>query len=102
MRTIINPGRKDWPQLLQRPVIDQTVLFDKVKIILQDVKMNGDEAIKKYTLQFDKVKIDELQVSEEEIKNAIQSTPALLKKAIGTAAANIRRFHEKQLQQPEI
>jgi histidinol dehydrogenase len=102
MKTIINPGKKDWRQLLQRPVIDQAVLFDKVKAILKDVKDNGDAAVKKYTLQFDKVRVDQLVISADEINKATQSISLSLRKAIETAANNIRSFHEKQIQQPEI
>jgi histidinol dehydrogenase len=102
MKTVIEPDKKHWRQLLQRPVIHQAVLFDKVKAILRDVKLNGDEAVKKYTLEFDKATIDQLEVSNEEIDKAVQSISPSLRKAIETAANNIRRFHEKQTQQPEI
>jgi histidinol dehydrogenase len=102
MKTIINPGKKDWPQLLQRPVIDQAVLFDKVKAILKDVKSNGDEAVKKYSLQFDKIQIDQLEVNADEVSKAAQSISLSLRAAIEMAANNIRRFHERQIQQAEI
>lgn len=102
MKKIYYPDKKDWPQILQRPVIDQALLFDKVKTILQDVKINGDEVVKKYTLQFDGVQIDRLEVSAEEINETVQSISPSLKKAIETAANNIRLFHEKQLQQSVI
>ena len=102
MKTIINPDKKDWPKILQRPVIDQTELFETVRTILRDVKVNGDAAVEKYTLQFDKIKADQIEVTAEEINKAERSIKSTLKKAIETAAENIRRFHEKQLQQPEI
>ncbi len=102
MKEIINPDKKDWQKILQRPVIDRTELFDKVKAILHDVKANGDAAVKKYTLQFDKIKTDQLEVTAEEINKAERSIPPSLKKAIETAAGNIQRFHEKQVQPEEI
>jgi histidinol dehydrogenase len=102
MKTIVYPDKKEWRRILQRPVIDQTVLIDKVKPILQDVKANGDEAIRKYTLQFDGIRTHQMEVSAEEINEASRSVSPSLKKAIETAADNIRGFHEKQLQQPEI
>jgi histidinol dehydrogenase len=101
MKTILYPDRKDWQEILKRPVADQTILFDKVNSILQDVKINGDEALKKYTLQFDKVQVDQLEVSTEEINKAVRLVSPALKKAIEVAANNIRRFHEGQLQQPD-
>src|SRR6476646_5710301 len=97
MKTFINPDKKTWGQLLQRPVIDQSLLADNVKVILNDVRANGDEAVKKYSLQFDSADIDQLEVGVEEIDRAVKSIEPALKQAIETAAANIRKFHEKQL-----
>ena len=102
MKTIINPDRKDWGRILQRPVIDQTVLFDKVRAILQDVKQNGDSAVNKYTLEFDHAVVDKVEVTGAELSNAQQSLSPALKKAIEIAAKNIKHFHKRQLTQPEI
>jgi histidinol dehydrogenase len=102
MKTILYPIKKNWQEILQRPVIDKQGLIDRVKPILSDVKSNGDEAVKRYTLQFDKVAIDSLEVSQEEIDDATRLLPSDLRKAIDTAAQNIRRFHEKQCMQTEI
>lgn len=102
MKTILYPDKRNWQAILQRPVADQTLLFDKVKSILGDVKANGDEAVRKYTLQFDGVQPEQLAVNAEEIEQASRLLSPSLKKAIDTAAGNIRRFHEKQLQQPEV
>ncbi len=98
MKIVINPARSDWGQLLQRPAFDQTVLFDTVKGILQDVKTNGDEAIRNYSLQFDKIKVDQLELTNEEIDQANSHVSPDLQKAIQMAAANITRFHEQQIQ----
>jgi len=102
MKTILYPIKKNWQEILQRPVIDKQGLIDRVKPILADVKSNGDEAVKRYTLQFDKVAIDSLEVSQEEIDDATRLLPSALRNAIDTAAENIRRFHEKQCMQTEI
>jgi histidinol dehydrogenase len=102
MKVYINPDKKDWGAIISRPVIDVLSLQDKVKSILSDVKNNGDEAVRKYTLQFDGITNKELRVSEEEITKAKASVSSSLKKAIQTAADNISTFHEKQIQQPEI
>jgi histidinol dehydrogenase len=102
MKVIINPGKKEWKAIISRPVMDVLSLQDKVRTVLQDVKMNSDAAVKKYTLQFDGITIDKLAVSEEQINAASQSLLPSLKKAIETAANNIRSFHEKQIEQPRI
>ena len=64
--------------------------------ILADVKQNGDEALYRYCERFDKVKLDSLRVSEEEIAEAFASVPGEFLDILREAAANIRRFHEKQ------
>ncbi len=82
--------------------MDTMSLQDTVKAILQDVKKNGDEAVKNYTLKFDGMIVEQSTVSDEEINEASRSVSPELKRAIELAANNIHRFHEKQLQQPEI
>ena len=96
MKTTINPAQEQWKSLLQRPVINQALLTGKVKAILQEVRNNGDAAVKKFTLQFDKIDLTEIRVTDAEINAAIKTVPDSLKRAIEAAATNIRRFHESQ------
>ena len=42
------PSRKEWAQIIARPHIDAKELAGMVKNILDDVKANGDEAVKRY------------------------------------------------------
>jgi histidinol dehydrogenase len=67
--------------------------------IVSDVKAEGDAALLRYTEQLDKTKLDasELRVTREEIEAAYERVDAAFLAAIREAAANIRRFHEKQL-----
>lgn len=90
------PNRNDWPSLLKRPVFDTTSLNEKVKAVLNDVKVNGDVAIKKYTAQFDKVELQNFCVSQAEIEAGANALDADLKAAIEIAANNIRIFHGAQ------
>ena len=64
--------------------------------ILADVKENGDKALYAYCERFDKVRLDCLQVSEQEINEAFAAVPGEFLDILREAAANIRRFHEKQ------
>lgn len=64
--------------------------------ILVAVKEKGDQAIVDFNTQFDGFDSVSLEVTEEEIKEAVLSLPENLKKAILSAAANITAFHEKQ------
>jgi len=102
MQIIKYPEQRDWKEILQRPVFDNTSLQKKVKDVLDDVKANGDSAILTYTQQFDGVELDSFVVTEAEIQEAATLLSEELKQAIETAGNNIRRFHQKQLQQPEF
>ncbi|MCW3087694.1 MAG: histidinol dehydrogenase, partial [Sediminibacterium sp.] len=97
MRIVSNPPRENWAKLLQRPVFDDTALRGTVSEVLQEVKRNGDAAIRRFTEQFDGVKLDEYTVSSEEIREGIALVPPELQQAIRQAAANIRLFHEQQV-----
>ena len=103
MQVIKYPAREFWSTLLSRPAIDRKSLFEKVGSIVSEVKQNGDKAVKKYTLQFDKVGIEELEVSQEEIEEASLQIPNQLKEAIEMCRRNIWKFHSAQQHDlPEI
>lgn len=95
-KIFINPSKDKWPGIIQRPVIDSKPLEATVSAILNDVKQNGDDAVKKYALLFDKVELTGLKVSEDEINEAIALVSDELKQAIGIAKDNITRFHSLQ------
>ena len=99
-KLFINPSKDQWNEIIQRPVLDSKPLEQTVSAILNDVKLNGDEAVKKYAAQFDKVQLDELKVSEAEIQEALLLVDKELKAAIAIAKNNITKFH--QAQQEEI
>ncbi len=96
MEIYINPEKNKWQQLLQRPVFDTSSLEKIVTVILEDVKLNGDAAAKKYALQFDGVELNDLKVSPKEIDEAIALVDDNLKAAIAIAKNNILKFHEAQ------
>ena len=99
MKTFINPPRDTWPEILKRPVFEVSDLFGKVQSILNEIKLNGDEALQKFTLQFDGVKIDSFLVTDEEITEAELQIDEELKAAINLASKNIRTFHAAQITQ---
>ena len=96
------PDKKNWNEIIQRPVLDNKTLYPKVQAILDDIKQDGDEAIKKYVLQFDKIALDRFLVTEKEIEEAVALLPEDLKNAIQQAHSNIKKFHEPQLSEPEV
>ncbi len=102
MKIYIHPAKAEWQQIIKRPAFDTLGLQDKVRSVLDDVRLNGDDAVKKYTKQFEGIEPEGISVNEFEIAEAEGLLPAELKEAIKTAAKNIKAFHQKQLQQPEI
>ncbi len=69
---------------------------DKVKEIIKNIKENGDEALFKYTEQFDgyKASSESILVSEREFDEALEKIPSEHKSVIECAAKRIERFHE--------
>ena len=75
----------------------ETDVSDIVSGIIEDVRRNGDSALFKYSEKFDKVKLDSLEVTREEIDEALEKTEERFIEILKKAAANIRKFHEKQV-----
>ena len=65
--------------------------------IIENVKENGDKALLSYCEKFDKAKLSSLQVTEEEINEAVNAVDPTFLEILEKAAANIRRFHQKQV-----
>ncbi len=70
---------------------------DIVTDIIYNVRKRGDEALYEYCEKFDKAKLSSLLVSEEEIEEAFASVEPRFIEILTKAAANIRKFHEKQV-----
>ena len=96
MQVINYPQRQEWKTILERPVFDTDKLEDVVSQVFNEIKLEGDKAIKKYTWLFDKVKTDQLEVSQQEIDDAENLVEENLKKALLIASDNIRKFHALQ------
>lgn len=65
--------------------------------IIENVKQNGDRALLEYCEKFDKAKLSSLQVTKEEIEEAVASVEPKFLEILRSAAENIRKFHEKQV-----
>jgi histidinol dehydrogenase len=96
IKYIENPDAEMLKLLLQRPVVNNTADESAVAIILEDVKSNGDAAVRSYTEKFDGCVLQNNLITEQEIFNAYQLVSPELKEAIETAKANIERFHQAQ------
>ena len=70
-----------------------------VSEIINNVKTNGDKALSEYLEKFDKVKLTDFKVSEEEITAALNKVEPEFLEILKEAESNIRAFHEKQVRQ---
>ena len=96
MNKIYNPERADWKEVLRRPTQTVADIEGLVNGIFKEVASNGDDTLKKYTAQFDKVSLDNLLVSEAEVEEAKTLVSDELKAAIQLAKSNIEVFHTAQ------
>ena len=96
MEVIKYPAPEAWGDLLKRPALDVSSLFSTVQTVLDAVRTEGDEAVKRYGEQFDKVRVSQLLTSETEISEAEGLVDEPLKEAIRTAKNNIEKFHAAQ------
>jgi len=96
MNKIYNPKPETWSTLLERPTKTVDDIEATVKEIFKEVQKKGDEAITKYTSLFDGVALANLEVTPEEIDEAIASIPQELQDAIQLAKSNIEKFHTAQ------
>ncbi|WP_291964499.1 histidinol dehydrogenase [Maribacter sp.] len=96
MNKIYNPQRVDWNNVLKRPTQTVADIEGLVNGIFEEVRSNGDDTIKKYTEQFDKVVLENMLVTKTEIEDAQKSVSDDLKEAIKLAKANIEVFHKAQ------
>jgi histidinol dehydrogenase len=96
MKVFNEPKINEWASIIERPSIDAAQLNDNVRDIIEEVIAGGDAAIKKITLQFDRVSINELKVTAEKIAAENLLTPGL-KTAIQLAKVNIEIFHNSQI-----
>ena len=83
-------------EIFPRSQFEYEDINKKVREIIEDVKINGDKALYKYSEMFD-VKLDSLTVGSEEIEEAYNRIDEEFKEVLLAAAKNIRNFHEKQV-----
>jgi len=85
-------------KVLDRGVDNFVDIDATVDQILKDIKINGNKALYDYTLKFDKVALDNLQVSKDEIEKAVELVGKDFIDILKRAANNIEDYHKKQVQ----
>ncbi len=86
------------------PILERNASFDEgvgqaVRSILEAVRTRGDAAVLEFSERFDGVRPDPLRVPAAALTEAERALGGELRAVIGEAAANIRRFHERQRRQ---
>lgn len=84
--------------LLPAPeVVDDQEAAEVVRSILAEVRRSGDAGLRAATERFDRVRIDEIRVPDDEVKAALDRVPADLRRALETAHDNITDYHRSQV-----
>lgn len=96
MKIIRYPRKEEWCEIVRRPQMDVSNLSSIVCGVLDDVRHNGDAAVRSYEEKFDHVILDTLAVTPAEMDEAEQFVGEELKCALCLAHSNIQKFHESQ------
>ncbi|MEH7455016.1 histidinol dehydrogenase [Gottfriedia acidiceleris] len=94
----INQKSEKLESIISRTNLPTVEITKSVEKILLNVKENGDEAVRQYSLVYDEVKLKSFEVSEDEFNEALEQTDENLINALIEAKKNIETYHEKQLQ----
>ena len=95
----IKPNSKELVKLYNRGIDLKKSVRDKVSNIIEGVQAHGDEALVRYTKQFDNIKIKprQLKVTTGEVNGAYQNMDPNLVNSFKVAIENVAQFYKKQL-----
>lgn len=71
-------------------------LRKSVEEIIESIKINGDKALREYTMEFDKVYLEDFKISKEEIIEAYREADTEFIDILKESMENITQYHEKQ------
>lgn len=96
MIKILNTGTDSPEEIFARSSAVYDV-YETVAQIIANVRQNGDGALLRYAEEFDKAKLDALEVTQQEFDEAFDSVEPEFIRILEEAAANIRDFHSHQV-----
>ena len=99
MLPIVDRTHERIEAILSRDATFSDAVDAAVDDILAQVKANGDTAVLDFTERFDEVRPDPIKVPREGLATAEDALDDELRDVIAQAADNIRRYHEKQVQE---
>ncbi len=99
MKIIRFNSTKQLEKIYNRGFVRSRRVGEKVRQVLDDVRLFGDDAVLKYTRKFDKIKLTakQLRVSEREISGAYQNITPNFVSSLKLVIENINRFYRKEL-----
>ena len=98
-RVILKPGEEFDNTHLQRKSAFNAKALQIATEIVEDVRQRGDECLRELTAKFDGVEVENFRVPQEAIDEAVAQCDPVLAEALEHAAAQIREYHERQLEQ---
>ena len=84
-------------QILNRDRRAEQDVEEVVDAIIADVRARGDAALRDYARRFDGARLEELEVSAQEMDQALADADPYFLDTLRMAAANIEAFHRRQL-----
>lgn len=93
---------RDIRRITKRDQAESEDIRKAVEAILADIEQRGDAAVREYTKRFDGVDLGSFLVSPEEIDTAVDIVGPDFMAVLEEAAANIRAYHERQVEQTWI
>lgn len=102
MQKIINPKRIIWQELTTRPNFNCKQLDNTVNKVFNAIKENGDEALRQYSLLYDKAVIKDFRINNKKLIQSKKKISNELKDAINLAKNNIEKFHLSQKSRKKI
>lgn len=93
---------RDIRRITKRDQAESEDIRKAVEAILADIEQRGDAAVREYTKRFDGVDLDSFLVSPEKIDDAVDIVGPDFMAILEEAAANIRAYHERQVEQTWI
>ena len=97
MEIILQPAPPAWDELTIRNIPDDEGIALRVGEIVEEVRRRGDEALRDFARRFDGAELGDLTVGAGEFRRAAEKVAPEVKRAMETAARNIRAFHAAQL-----
>ncbi len=101
MKAIKFPS-KEFEKICNRQFCHKKRVEEKVRRIIEEVRLDGDEALTKFTKKFDRVKLlpRQFKVTEGETNGAYQNIDTKLVDTLKTAIQNVTNFYKKEIKRP--